>query len=85
MKRGRKNAMGTGKIMWGLWVCFLMWLKTKKVASKKLLQMTLKPTAHVNIICQIKGQKISILAKITLYLVFENKDVFDECLFSFSV
>ena len=47
--------------------------------------MTLKHTTHVNILCKIKGQKISILAKITIYLVFENKDVFDECLFSLSI
>ena len=33
--------------MWGLWVCFLMPLKIKKVASKKLSQMTLKHTAVV--------------------------------------
>ena len=42
MKRGHKNVIGTGENMWSLWVCFLMSLKIKKVASKTLRQMTLK-------------------------------------------
>ena len=68
MKRGHGDVMGTGKNMWDLWVSFLMRLKIKKVASKKLCDMTLK---HTTI-----GVKILILTIFTsnkLYLTASVK------------
>ena len=46
MKRGHGDVMGMGKSMWELYVCFFMWLKIKKVASKKLHQVCLKQTTY---------------------------------------
>ena len=46
MKRGHGDVMGMGKSMWELYVCFFMWLKIKKVASKKLHQVCLKHTTY---------------------------------------